>query len=262
MSSKMAVIGDRAALEIRWQWEHEVAPKVDKDPRAFAIVKAVFQQVSEGQLDGAVLSAKVQSSKRDLAEETRQWFEDWYHSLNLTPTVFKPAVSNREFARRQKLNQFLVYRPDSHGVTYEGFMVAVGQANHWTVNQEAGRQKIQWEPAAQGYWFWADASPDCPRLGTPWNKLMADFTGKTRLPCLEEYVLLWHAYKARTKQMLDTRTWCWLRTRYKYAYGQLSALGAYGYVGRVRICIWGPEDLEVPFDGEGGRAAEVVKSAA
>jgi hypothetical protein len=248
----LTVIGEYEALKIRRQWEREVAPKVDQDSRALALVREVFQRVSEGRLDGEVASAKVQLPKRDLADKQRQWFEDWYRKLGFAITVPKPAVSNREFARRTKLGQFLVFRPSALSMTYHGFMAAVGQASsHWTITHD-DRHKIVWEPTEVGYWFWAEVAADCPRLRTTWNSL----NQAIHLLSLEEYVIVWHAYKAKTGQMLDLRTWSWLRTRFG-----AGALLADGYNGRVGVHGYVAEALSIPHDNGGGRAAEVVKNA-
>ncbi|MBI4450035.1 hypothetical protein HY634_03170 [Candidatus Uhrbacteria bacterium] len=187
---------------------------------------------------------------RDLAEVRRAWFEAWYRGLGFAITVPKPNVTNREFARRAKLPQKLVYEPSAADVPYEAFMRAVGQGDHWTVTDEGERAKIGWEPTATGFWHWVDAQDACPRLGTSWNNL----TAKLRLLSLEEDVKVWHAVKAETGRMLDRNTWNWLRTRF----GQ-GALDADEYGGRVDVSGDSAEGLSVPYDSGGGRAADVVK---
>jgi hypothetical protein len=210
--------------------------------------------------------------KRDLASEARQWWNDWYHTLGFTDvSVPRPALSNREFAKRAHLHQALFYIPEHSRAFYERFMVAVGQGTHWTVAAN-DREKIVWdvEPPARsedghpyrsapsgtgmGYWLWVETAPVCPRLRTPWNTLISTI----RLPSLPEYAVIWHAHKARTQLMLDTRSWCWLRTRYKFADGRLGALLASEYGGRVLVIRDGSENLAVSVVSGGGRAAEVV----
>lgn len=191
------------------------------------------------------------------AEEQQQWFQSWYQKLGFNIIVPQPAVSNSEFARRQKLDQFLVYHPASQAVSYTAFMEAVGQGKHWTVTADV-RRKIQWEETKQGHWFWAEASADCPRLGETWYQLTEKLTGLTKLLSLEEYLFFWYSYQANTNQMIDTRTWSLLRTRYKFSDGRLGALDACGYDGGVFVGNWLPESLGVPYDSIGGRAAEVV----
>lgn len=218
-------------------------------------------------------------SKRDLAEVYRAWFEAWYRSLGFTVTVPKPNVTNREFARRAKKHQELRYEPAASEVPYEAFMRAVGQGDHRTVTDADERAKIGWEPTATGYWHWADAQDDCPRLGTTWN----DLAKTIRLLSLEEFVKHWHATKAgalfnvlfaqrnvaspseamsegrgevgakEIGRMLDVRTWCWLRTR--FGRGALCALGI---VGRVYVNGVSADGLSIPVGSAGGRAADVV----
>lgn len=189
-------------------------------------------------------------SKRDLAEGRRSWFETWYRSHGLTTVaVPRPNVTNREFARRAEKRQALVYSPATSEVSYESFMAAVGQGSHWTVTNHNERAKISWEPCVRGYWFWAEIQDNCPRLGTAWNDLMEQI----RLHSLEEYVIVWHATKAETGRMLDTRTWNLLRTRFGPG-----ALDALGYDGSVDVCRRSAEALSVPSASEGGRALDVV----
>ena len=242
------IIGEREVLLVRRQWEREVLPKLERDRGVYEAVRSLFQQVSEGRL-APKPDLKTDKRKSSFAEERRQRFEHWYHSIGFSVTVPKPNVSNREFARRLKLGQSLFYRPDSAGMTYEGFMAAVGQGNHWTVTNEADRAKIGWDSASAGYWFWAEVPEDCPRLRTSWN----DLSQAVNLLSLEEYVIVWHAHKAETDKMLDRRFWTWLRTRF----GQ-GALDAGECGGRVRVRRGGPESLAVSDGFVGGRAAEVV----
>ena len=169
--------------------------------------------------------------------------------------VQKPNVSNQEFYWRKKLGQALFYRPATSEVSYEALMIAFGQQDHWTVTNEADRAKIIWEPAPEGYWFWAEINPHCPRIGKIWDML----TVSIRLLSLEEYVIVWHAHKALTGKLLDDTTWNWTRTRFMTDRGS-GALTVLEYEGRVCVDARGPKDLAFDFAGGGGRSSEVVNT--
>lgn len=266
MGDTTNAVSDEEELRLRRQWEREVLPKAVRDRAVFDRLRAVCREIGEGVAPGTAPGTK----KRDLAEVYRAWFEAWYRILGFSVTVPRPNVTNREFARRAKKHQELRYEPAASDVPYEAFMRAVGQGDHWTVTDEGERAKIVWEPATTGYWYWADAQDDCPRLGTTWNDLMRAI----KLLSLEEFVKHWHATKAgaflkelsarqsaagRGKamtvagRMLDVRTWCWLRTRF----GQ-SALYAYAVDGRVNVYGHSADSLSLPDGHGGGRAADVV----
>jgi len=187
----------------------------------------------------------------NLAQTRNNWFQNWYRELGFNLSVPLPAVSDKEFSRRGDLGQDLFYRPSSSMASYEALMTAVGQSNHWTLTH-GDREKVVWEPTATGYWFWAEVAQDCPRLGTPWNKLTK--VQKLNLLSLEEYVIVWWAHKAATNVMLDAGTWSWLRTRFGRG-----ALHAYECDGRVDASRWNDDVLACPYDFAGGRVAEVVK---
>lgn len=258
---KRIVIGEKEALVIRRQWEIEIAPKVDADARAFKLVRGVFQRVSEGRFDDEPATPEVvRQPKRDLAKEERVWFETWYRGLGFADiSIPNPLASNRDFARWQKSQSGLIFVPSISREFYEKFMTAVGRGDHWTV-AHADREGIVWDdsPAANGYWLKAETNHECPRLGTSWNILQSQI----QLLALLEYAILWHALKVRTGRKLDVNTWCRLRTRYKFADGQLGALHADGPAGQVRVGWDRPGPLEDSFALGGGRAAEVVESAA
>ncbi|MBI4142291.1 hypothetical protein HY480_00270 [Candidatus Uhrbacteria bacterium] len=241
---------DRRELVIRRMCgelqERALAGSVDWG-RAKPIVQGLIEGAS---LDGTAIVSSPGTKKRDLAEVRRAWFEIWYRGLGFAITVPKPNATNREFARRAKRHQKLMYEPATADGPYEAFMRAVGRGNHWTVTNEAERAKIGWEPTATGFWHWVDAQDACPRLGTSWN----DLTAKLRLLSLEEHVKFWHAVKAETGRMLDRSTWTWLRTRFGRG-----ALRAIEYDGQVRVGRYSAEYLSVPCGSEGGRAADVVK---
>ncbi|MDP3985703.1 MAG: hypothetical protein Q8P82_02980 [bacterium] len=194
---------------------------------------------------------QVGQKKHDLAEERRIAMEQFLRARGFpTLAVPKSDVSNREFARREKLGQQLFFMPFTTQADYDTFMTSVGQATHWTVADQAERAKIGWEFSEVGYWFWAEVAPNCPRIKTSWNTL----TTQIRLLSLEEYVIVWHATKAETQVMLDHPTWCWLRSRY----GGSGALRADGYDGLVRVDGDDARVLSGTFDNDGGRSAEVV----
>lgn len=276
MGDTTNAVSEAEELRLRRQLEREVLPRVVVNRAAFDRLRAVCQEISEGAAPGTAPGTK----KRDIAEVYRAWFEAWYRSLGFTVTVRKPNVTNREFARRAKKHQELRYEPAASEVPYEAFMIAVGQGDHWTVTDEGERAKIGWEPASLGYWYWADAQDDCPRLGTTWNDLM----GAVKLLSLEEFVKHWHATKAGALlnvllaqqqsiaspseatsegrvevgakgkgRMLDVRTWTWLRTRFGPG-----ALDASGCGGRVVVSRPSAGALSVPSGNEGGRALDVV----
>lgn len=265
MGDTKNAVSEAEELRLRRQLEREVLPKAVADRAAFDRLRAVCQEISEGVAPGTAPGTK----KRDLDEVYRAWFEAWYRSLGFQITVPRPNVTNREFARRAKKHQELRYEPATSEVPYEAFMRAVGQGDHWTVTDEGERAKIGWEPCMQGHWHWAEASDDCPRLGTTWNDLMRAI----KLLSLEEFVKHWHATKAgalfnvlfakprvgkvgaqaKAGRMLDVRTWTWLRTRFGPG-----ALYADGYAGRVSVRGDSAEYLSLPCGDGGGRALDVV----
>jgi hypothetical protein len=186
------------------------------------------------------------------AEARCQLFQDWFKSLGLHGQVPVPDASRREFRRQTELVKKLVCRWPDH----DQFMSAVGQSNHWTVINQADRQKIGWEQAPGLLWFWGEARLDCPRLGQTWNQLAV--TPGLRVISLEEYFALWQAYRVETNQLLDLRTRSWLRTR--FGAGALSA-SEYDCC-RVAVNGYAAESLSFPYDYRGGRVAEVVKNVA
>ncbi|MDP2631547.1 MAG: hypothetical protein Q8P30_02130 [Candidatus Uhrbacteria bacterium] len=253
MNRKEAVT-DEQELAIRRQ-ASELVKRVLSGTVAFEFASPRLQAI----ITGVDSVEKRQVKKRNLAEERCAWFQRWYNELGFeievpVPTIGGKAVSNREFDRRAKVGKLLFYRPATSEVSYEAFMTAVGQEDHWTVTDEAEREKVGWEPVETGYWFWAEVQKECPRLKTSCNTL----TKKITLLSIEEYVIVWCAHKAETGEMLDQATLTWLRTRYRTNSGS-GALGAYEFHGRVCVCRYGPEGLSVDCDDCGGRAAEVVK---
>jgi len=167
-----------------------------------------------------------------------------------------PNVSSDEFMEhRVGHEQMLFFRPATKDLSYENFMKAFGQGNHWTVTDEVGRAEIDWEPTPQGYWFWAEVQEKCPRLGTSWN----DLTNKLNfhLLSLEEYVIVWHTHKTLTNTMFDKDTLSWLRTRHHQAKDLFNALHATGRDDKVNVNrYW---YLAGSYGNGGGRCAEVTK---
>lgn len=249
MSGQRRVVSDEQELEIRRMCD-TLKDRALTGPVDWGRAKPIVQFLIEGgTIDGVAPNAQPGTKKRDLAEDHRKRFEDWYRSLGFAIIVPRPNFSNRAIAKRRANGQDLVFRPATKDVSYEAFMTLNGQGNHWTVTNAAARAKIGWEPTAVGYWFWADVQDDCPRLGTSWN----DLSVQTKLLSLEEDVIVWHATKAMSNRILDVRTWCWLRTR--FGPGALRADGFDGCVGVDRISA---ERLSVSYDCGGGRAADVV----
>ena len=218
-----------------------------------------LQAVSDGiefvpSFDGEVRIAP----RRTRAQKRQQWFERWYRDLGFEINVPVPNVSAGQIKRKEMEDKKLFYCPATSEMAYDAYMCAVGQDEHWTVTHE-GRNKIKWETAEQGYWFWAEVADDCPRTSRSWN----DLSGSIRLLSLEEYVIVWHAHKAQTKKLLDLRTWIWLRTRYRFDEKTLlGALSADECGGSVCVDLCHPGDLSIASSGGGGRLAEVVKSVA
>ncbi|MBI4281233.1 hypothetical protein HY625_00245 [Candidatus Uhrbacteria bacterium] len=211
-------------------------------------IRALFEQFAPDELP------EEDGQKHDESEKRRAAMEQFYRSIGIFLTVPKPEISNREFDRRRKAGQELFWRFATTLVSYEAFMAACGQAGHWTVTDEAKRAMIVWETAAEGYWYWADVAPSCPRPSTSWN----DLTAAICLLFIEEYVITWHVSKEVDGVVLDVPSYCWLRT----LYNKTGALGASGYDGRVVVCDHYAENLATSWGYFGGRAAEMVKRSA
>ena len=192
-----------------------------------------------------------------IAKARQQEIQEFFNNHGLGHIkVPVPNVSNDEFVeRRVGHEQMLFFRPATKDVSYEDFMKALGQGNHWTVTDEVERAKIGWEPTEQGYWFWAEIKAKCPRLGTSWH----DLTNKLNLHLLslEEYVIVWHTHKALTNTMFDRDTWSWLRTRYQRA-NNSGVLAVHEWNGLVDVDRYWSGSLQHSYDDEGGRLAEAV----
>ncbi len=236
--------------------ENALRRQFDEALKHLLLDRAKYEATKEF-LQVEVINPHQESRARDLAEERRLEIQGIYLARGFSTPIPKPEVSNREFERRRTNNQELFFRHATAQVGYTAFMTAVDQSEHWTVKDEAERAKIVWEDAEQGYWFWAEVPANCPRLATTWN----DLSGSIRLLSLEEYVIVWWMNKSLIGLKLDVPTWCWLRTRYKSDVG-LGALSADECDGRVYVGWSVPQDLAVPHGYFGGRASEVVKTAA
>ena len=212
-------------------------------------IRALFEQFAPDELP------EEDGQKRDESEKRRFAMENFYHSIGILLPVPKPDISNREFDRRRKADQELFWRFATTDVSYKVFMTACGQAGHWTVTDEAERAKIGWETVIEGYWYWAEVAPSCPRTGTSWNDLMTDTTTFSLL-FLEEYVITWYVSKQVDGFMLDLSSNCLLRTRYNTT----GALEAFGCDGEVFVLPHDAELLAGSFGCGGGRAAEMVKA--
>ena len=238
-------------LALRRQAEEALA-QVLADPAKAAIARIAYQMIVEGKTEAEVrasIGKKKHTPKVDLAEERRAQIEANFRKRGFEISVPKPSVSNTTLKRWRREGRELFYRPATALVSYETWMTSCGQANHWTVGNQADRAKVAWEPAAVGYWFVAEIASICPRVKTSWN----DLTGSIRLLCLEEYAIVYWTHRDLTGLRIDISTWCWLRTRF----GQ-SALRANDCDGGVDGDGDDASDLSVPCDSEGGRAVEVV----
>ncbi|MFH1631837.1 MAG: hypothetical protein ABIA47_02320 [bacterium] len=249
-----AKITDREARAVCLR-QHMIAELVRRKTIPLDVYKRVTGELL-AEYAPEVLEAERPEQKRNLAEERRMWLQDWYHALGFMdveaplPTVDGKPISNRELKYRRKGGEELFYR--SGQISYAAFMKAVGQEGHWTLEDEE-QDKIGWEPTETGYWFWAEVAERCPRTGTSWNTLSASIT----LLSLEEYAVIWHAYKAATDIMLDVPAYCWLRTRHDRGDGfDSGALHAFERGVGVGVDAGGPEYLSADCSVGGGRAVE------
>lgn len=149
------------------------------------------------------------------AEKCRSAFERWYTVLGLPITVPLPMINDEEY-HRFKEDQTLIYRPASSEVSYEAFMRAVGQDNHWTLDDDYEDGKIARSIVDHGYWFWADVSSEAPRCGQSREMIFADLSGGARkLMLLEEYAIVWWTAKtSQTGVILDHDTYTHLTNQY------------------------------------------------
>jgi len=189
--------------------------------------------------------------------ELQTWYQGWLTKLGLGDIVVpKLAASNRDFAALEDLSIPQAYRLDflTNQATFDRF-VGIVQPGHWTVTSQADRENTAWKFAPEVRWCKADVSPQCPRLRTPWQTLMAQTKDQpARLWELAQYFAFWWAHKALTGIGLDRTTWCWLATRF----GR-SALRADEHAGLVYVGgYYDPAGLARAFGGGGGRLAEVV----
>jgi hypothetical protein len=231
-----------------------IITKVRSGQLGFDQVRDGLVAISEGRAFADPIPQRGEKShqpKHNLAEARRAEIEAWYRGKGLNVAVPMPDVSNRQLKAWAELGKAIFFIPAKSVLTYERFMTAVGQGNHWTVKDEAARAKIGWEPVETGRWFLLEVAPVCPRLKTSWNNL----TAQIRLPSLEEYTVAYWIHKGLTRVCLDVNTWCWLRTRFG-----LGVLNAYDDGGRVDVFRDDSVALLIPCGHEGGRAVEVVRS--
>ncbi len=211
------------------------------------------EKMREASLLTQTLARVTEHPERFGALKRAEWFTNWYKSLGFDLTIPEPPIVSEEIERRSKLEmpQGLFYRPPTKDMSYEDFMRAVGQQADWTLTDKPDLAKIAWEPTETGYWFWADVASIYPRVRTSRNDLAAQI----HLISLEEYIILWHAYKSETNTMLDTGMRTYLRTEHV-----LSVLSACdGGAGRVYVGRSGLENLGILSQSTGGRASELVK---
>ncbi len=226
------------------------------DPAKAAIARTVLQAIIDGTSEAEVRAKAGEKDHRpkvDLAEERRVAIEANFRARGFTIAVPRPGVSNTTLKRWRREGRELFYRPSTVEMTYEGWMIAHGQSNHWTVANADDRAKIGWEIAQAGYWFTVEIAPRCPRINTSWN----DLTAAVKLLSLEEYAIVYWTHRDLIGEHIDVSTWCWLRTRFGRG-----ALDACDLGGVVRVFRCDAASLSIPFGNEGGRAVEVVKNAA
>lgn len=146
------------------------------------------------------------------ADICRDVFERCYFKLGFEIRASLPIVNDEEYLCLIKNNQALIYRPASSEVSYEAFMKAVGQGDHWTLNNDYEPENIEWSVVDRGYWFWADVSPDAPRCGQSRESIFVDLSGGSRkLMTLEEYAIVWWTAKTSQKGVVfDQHTYTYL----------------------------------------------------
>ncbi len=227
------------------------------DPELMSVgLQALLTGVDPEEL-AAARGKREQPAKRNLAAERRNEITAFYRGLGFdtleipVPTMGGKRVSNNEFGRRAKAGQALFFRPATSLISYNRFMTAVGQMDHWTVLDEAECENIAWEPTETGYWFWAEIQDSCLRVGTSWN----DLTAEHNLLCLEEYMIVWHVMRVLESIMIDCETWSWLRTRYQAVPGP-SALYALMHYDEVHVGWNRSRGLSLGHRETGGRIAE------
>jgi len=216
----------------------------------------------------------------DLALARRDWWTTYLRQdLGLLPKgvdIPPPTVGDKEYTLRttgkfpKRKRQSLIVQmpntafedaakksePSSPSLAYDRFMTAVGQGNHWTVTTAAERQRIAWEPVQTWRWRWIETPDRCPRTNIPWNELTARFSAETPpslLVSLEEYVLAWCAVRHEHQRMLDTPTYCWLRTRF----GQ-GAFNVFWSDDQFDVFGYSAEQLPLSVGSFGGRASDPV----
>ena len=193
---------------------------------------------------------------RTAAEKRRNFFQNWFKKLDIKvevslPTINGRLVSGKEIRNRRKKGQNLFFWPGNGRGRYNELMAAMNQVNHWTVASGT----IAWDPQAQRpFWFWAEDQLDCPRLKTPWNDLMKKFPADAtqHLLSLEEYMLVFFAYREKNNKFFDKATWSWLRTRF----GSAHALRA--YCNESRLSVGWDGNLDYSDGNVGGRLAEIL----
>lgn len=241
-------------LALRRQFD-EAQRQALASPVKAALARIALQSIIDGITTEEVrvkIGEKDHKPKVDLAEERRAAIEDCFHKRGHIISVPKPAASNTAIKQWKRKGRELFYRPASVELSYEAFMSARGQFDHWTVVNFNDHFDIGWQDATAGYWFLVEMALACPRLNTSWN----DLSESIKLLCLEEYAIAYWTHHDLTGLWIDTATTCWLRTRFNQ--GALSVVSRNAGVGVNRF---NSEHLASHFRDDGGRAVEVIKNA-
>jgi len=156
-------VTDKERFAIRLQAE-DLVRRFDLGRLDFTETTAMLQALIEGCADG-----EVGVPQHNLAGQRRAQFETfWCETLGFDqvrvpfPTVGGDRISNRQFRSRARRNQRLYYRPPTSVVSNSevkrvlagGAMLCVADGTEYV-----------WSDTSTGYWFWAEDSPVCPRVG-------------------------------------------------------------------------------------------------
>ncbi len=167
-----------------------------------------------------ILRVVDEAAKRETRPKDFDPIEDWraemqrfYENYGFHFEVPRPEASREELADWRADGWELLFRPAEKVASYEQLMRAFGHSEHWTLRlEEMG--KISWEPAADGYWFLAEAREGLPRAGKSYDDYVKEVPVNHQLLCLEEYSILWHVMKDTLGMILDLDGHTLLRTQF------------------------------------------------